>query len=264
MSSPRSMFSGTIQIGLVNVPITLGKSWSDERETSLKQVCICHKQPIDRSERCSVDHTSPVSKLYAVQVEEGVWRPIDENEMAQIESDTTSKILDVIDVQPVSKLPLLYATGCYYCRHDKKAKMEPTAMATLVASLTKGNLGLVCKWGNASREKLCVITAEAGILILRVIPFLENVRVASTAEREHFRAKPDPKNVTKMTELLDAIQNPNGFQYAEHHDEGLRLRTEAVERIIAGKKSEPRPEPKMPEQTDIFAMIDAAIAEVRS
>jgi non-homologous end joining protein Ku len=263
--SPKSMFTGTIELGLVNIPITLGKAVGDEREGSLKQVCRCHQKPIDARWRCAVSHEYTTDTVAAVQVGDDEWRLIDEAEMQQIEEATKSKILTVLDVQPTSKLPLMYAYGTYYVRHDAKSKMRPDAMATLVASMTKNHYGLVTKWGNSAKEKLCFITAESGVLVLRLIPFWENIRVASSAEREHFKGKVQPKNVEKMDELLNAFRNPDGFKYAEYADAAIQLRQNAIERILSGEEPKPLPAPpKLDEPLEIEKMIDLAIAEARS
>jgi non-homologous end joining protein Ku len=260
------MFSGSISLGLVNVPITIAKAWGDEREGSLKQVCSCHKKPIDASWRCSVSMERCTDTVSAVQISDDEWRVISTDEMGKIEDATNSKVLEVLDVQPLARLPLLYATGCYFIRHDDKAKMRPEAMATLVASMTKAKVGLVVKWGNSTREKLCVIAAERGVLTLRVIPFWSGVRVPSKKERAHFSVKLKPRNVAKMDELLGALSNPEGFQYAEYQDEGLALRQAAVERILDGEEPVQRkaPEKIEEEDIDIFEMIDRAVAEVKA
>jgi non-homologous end joining protein Ku len=268
MASPRSMFSGAIQLGLVNIPITIGKSWGDEREQSLIVICDHSAEAgqiirIDRSEFCERCDGPPTNKRLAVQTGESEYKVLDDDQVADIEAATSSKILDVLDVQPLDKLPIMYSIGTYYIRHDSKSKMAPTALATLITSMAKNKVGLVVKWGNSTREKLCLLTVESGVLILRVIPFLDSIRVPSAKEREHFKVKVEKKNVAKMDELLDAIRNPNGFQYSEYRDEGLHLRQQAVERILKGEKPKRKAPPKVEPQIDIFEMIDNAVAEQR-
>lgn len=264
MSSPKTMFSGFLQLGLISIPITLGKAAEVQRESSLIQICD-HRDDednsevirIDRSERCSHCQGRPSNKKLAIEIDEGDFYVFDDNEMNEIEDATKLDSLIVTDVQPASKLPLMYSFGAYYLRHDTKAKIAPTAMATLVAAMMKTKLCLVCKLGNASRQKLCVISAESGLMVLRQVPFLDDVRIASDAERAHMRAPVNPNAVTKMGDLLHELQNVDGFEYASYNDEGLKLRTEAVDRILKGEKREQKKqENKTPEPVDIFALID--------
>ena len=80
MSSPRSMWSGTLRLGLLTVPITLAKATSEQREKALVTVCE-HGVPINRSERCGAgEETCTLSKSKAVQVGEDEYRTLEPNE----------------------------------------------------------------------------------------------------------------------------------------------------------------------------------------
>jgi non-homologous end joining protein Ku len=260
------MWTGTIELGLVNIPVTLAKAVDDKSESAIKQVCRCHSLPIDARWRCKETHELCTDTVPAIKIGEGDndWLEIDESEMVAIEDRTKSKILTLLDVQPVDTLPLMFAYGVYYVRHNAKANVEPTAMATLVAALSKSNYGLMVNWGSAANEKLAAITAEAGVLVLRLVPHWDRVRVASSMERAHFKGKLDKRNVERMTELLEAFRNPEGFQYPKYADEGQELRHALIERILNGEQMpEQAPAPKVdPDQ--FFEMLDKAIEEVRS
>jgi non-homologous end joining protein Ku len=268
MASPRTMHTTSIQLGLLNIACTVGKASSEERESAITTIAVDeHGQPaiIDRSERVAETGSTVYQKAKAVKMEDDSWRVISESEWDEIEKATKLPTLKVLDVQKLSKLPMMYSTGCYYLRFDTKAKQAPDAFAVLMAALTKTQTGLIVKWGaNASRQKLAVISAEAGVLIMRVIPFLTEIRVASKQERAHFKAEFTEREVEKMTELLREIQNPKGFQYAEYADEGLKLRSAAVDKIIAGEKPDEISEPEQQEQqTSIFDAIEAAVAGLK-
>ena len=127
MASPRSMFSGSIELGLVNIPITIGKAFEIQREGSLVEVASLPDgsiEPIIRNEHLESGETDWIKKK-AVKMDDG-WRIFDEAEYAAIEESTKTPTLKVLDVQPASKLPLLYSTGAYYVRHDPK----PSAVST--------------------------------------------------------------------------------------------------------------------------------------
>jgi non-homologous end joining protein Ku len=268
MSSPRTMFSGSIKLGLLNIPITIGKATEDGREHGLSQVCD-HSDDgrivrIDKSERCEICGGRPQHKAMAVKLPDSdEYRIFDTNELTAIEDATKSSVLKILDAQPLSKLPLLYSTGVYYVRHNVKSKTDAEAFATLAVTLSKNRMGLVCKWGNSAKEKLCVITSDRGVMMLRVIPFVDSIRPASSVEREHFSVKVNPKAMTKMDAFLHEISNPEGFAYANYSDQGLALRQAAVERVLAGEKPN-RPAPPKPEvePMDLDAMIEAAMADV--
>jgi non-homologous end joining protein Ku len=261
------MWSGPIELGLLNIPITIGKATGDLADYGISQVDVINGTAyrIDRSERNAKTGLPVENKQRAIEVEENHWRIIDSEEWASIENATKLPSLTVLDVVPLSRLPLMYSTGTYYVRHDDKAKVQPKAFKALMAALTKERAGLVCKWGNSARQKLVVINAERGIMILRTIPFLTDIRVASKRERAHFAAKVSNAEVEKMGELLNAIADPEGFQYDQYQDEGVALRSVAIKRILDGEEPE-KIEPPEQKQDDfnIFEAIDAALAEVKA
>jgi non-homologous end joining protein Ku len=263
-SSPKTMFSGTIEVSpLVNIPITIGKAYTEEREGSLVQVNVEN----GKAERIlKTEHLASgkkvTNKQHAVEVN-GELRVLESEEFAGIERATKSHILKVLDVKPLGKLPLTFSTGCYYVRMDEKAKVDHRAFKALALALAKLNVGLICKWGNSSRQKLVVISVESGVMLLRVLPFATDIRPASKTERAHWAIEVPERYVEKMSELLGEISK-NGEPWNVQQDEGLRLRREAVDRLLNGEEvtaAEPEPEPV---EVDYFEMIDNAIAAVKT
>lgn len=266
MASPRSMWSGSIELGLINIPITIGKAFSDERESSFVQVCYhgdaAGASKIERHEYCKQCDGQPQHKRSALAVEGG-YRIFDDTELGQIGVDTKTQSLIIEDIQPLDSLPMIFSIGCYYIRHDAKSKVQPRALSRLIAALGKTGFGLICKWGNSSKQKLCVISAERGVLILRVIPYLSEIRIASKKEREHWSVPNDDTETAKMVELMEAVRNPSGFQYASYSDKGLELRQEAIERLLSNA-SPPEPPNNSQPQIDIFEALEMAIAEQKA
>jgi non-homologous end joining protein Ku len=268
-SSPRTMWTGTIELdSLVTIPVNIGKAFSDTRESSLVTVCDHRKEanevvPVDRSERCKRCEGPPKNKVHAVEVEEGVYRIFEESEFESIEAATKTQILKVLDVQPLSKLPLMYSTGCYYVRPDMKVKgANAKPFKALCLALAKDNLALVAKWGNSSRQKLVVISVVDGVMILCTLPFVEDIRPAAKMERAHWSQEIHTREFEKVGELLTEIHK-RGSRWSEQYDEGLRMRQEAVEKILNDEDVE-IPKVAEVEPGDFFDKLDIAIAAVRS
>lgn len=265
MASPRSMFSGVIQLGpFINIPITIGKATDDPREKSLVEICnhgdAVGATRISRSEYCKQCHGSPKHKEKAVEVEDG-YKILSTQDLEDIDEADGGATLKLIDAQPVSELPMTYSLGTYYVRHDDNAKTTADAIATLAATMMVERLALIVKW----KRKLCAITAHRGVLVLRIVPYAENVRRPSDKERAHMKVKVDSRAVSKLGKLLREFQDEDGFDYQAQHDDGLAKRQAVVDRIRSGldrpRKAPPR---KQKEPIDFEKMIDQAIAEVRN
>jgi Ku protein len=263
MASPRSMWSGSIQLGLLNVPITVGKSWTEEREKSLVQLCADHKVPIDRTERCGAGHeTCSLVKVRGVQVSEGEYKALDAAQYAHIEDSTKSDMLTILDAQPVYELPLEYGTGTYFLRPDKKVKGSVTPFAVLVKAMRKSDYGLIVKWCRSARQQLAVIHVNVdGLLVLTTIPYVNELRTAGDQERAHMEVEPDDAHVDLLVDLLEATSNEEGFQHDAYKDDGLVMRARAVNEILSGKTEEKKPEPVQNVGQDIMAALKASIAQ---
>jgi DNA end-binding protein Ku len=265
MSSPRSMWSGTITLGLVSIPVTVGKSWADERETSLRVICADHKAPIDRTERCGAGEKScSLTKVRGVEMEDGEWRAFKEDEYAAIEDATKSDTLEIVTVQKEWDLPLEFGTGTYYVRFNDKSKGHaPDAFAHLIATLNQRDEGAVVKWCRSARQRLAILHADGqGHLLLTTIPFANELRPAGKLESAHQHVEIQGEIVEQMGHLMDALgQEP--FDHAAYADEGLKLRTEAVEKILGGEKLQDRRDKKDEGQKvpDLMAKLQQSIEQ---
>ena len=262
MSSPKSMWSGSISLGLLNLPITIGKTWSDERVTDLVTLCKDHKVKIDRTERCGKgEKDCTLEKVKGVQVSEGEFRVLSDNEYEAIETATKDEALRILDVQKIQDLPLDYGTGSYYIRHDTKAKgVDAKALATFTQALYNSDLGVVVKWASSANQKLAVIhTTMDGTLLLTTIPYVTEWRPPGKAENEAKQVEVDPAEVRMMRDLLKA-QGQESFDHSRYSNVGVVLRAQAVEKILAGEKLDEKPEPKEQGQAvNLMAQMKASI-----
>lgn len=66
------------------------------------------------------------------------------------------------------------------------------------------------------------------------------------------------RTVERVADLLREISNREGFDYPAHQDDGLRLRQEAVDRVLAGERLE-KIERKENPATDLMGDILASL-----
>ena len=265
MSSPRSMWSGTISLGLVSIPVTVGKSWSDAREEHLRGVCGTHAVPIDRTERCPGDESCLLdNKQKGIELDSGEWKILRENEYAAIEDATKSDTLEILTVQKEWDLPLEFGTGTYYVRFNDKAKGHtPDAFAHLIATLNQRDEGAVVKWCRSARQRLAILHTDGrGHLLLTTIPFHEELRAPGKAESAHQHVEIQGEIVTQMGHLMDKL-GTQPFEHAAYEDEGLKLRRDAVEKILGGEQLQEKREQKDEGKKvpDLMARLQASIDE---
>jgi DNA end-binding protein Ku len=260
MASPRSFWTGSLRLGLMNIPVSLGKGSNTTREKALTTVCAVHGTPPDRSERCDECGGPPASKQKAVQLGDGTYRKFSENEIIAIESASENEALDVLDVQPVNQIPLHYAIGTYFVRPKDRAATQ--AFKILFEALERNNLALITKLCTKSGQKLCVIHPVQGVLMLQQIPMWVDLREPGEAELAHEHVEADDKAIDMAVQLLEAVRNPDGFEWEGYSDEGLRLRQEAVDRVLEGH-TEPVPEAQPEPVADIMDQLAESISKIK-
>lgn len=267
MASPRSMWSGSITLGMLNVPVTIGKTWADEREPNLRDVCACHGQPIDRTERCSVTNEPPQGKTKGVQLAEGDWHKFSENEVEAVESATKSDTLEILEQRPQWDYPIEYGTGTYYVRYAPPKKGSTAgldAFALLVAAL--GDNAVLVKWCRTATQKLCVLRVnEHGTLLLTQLPMHAEYREPGNLESAHKGVAVDQKVLAMAKKLLASKNGKGDFDWSAYTNEGVALRTAMVDKILDGEKipeDVPKDEGKRP-ASDLFALLSESIEDMK-
>jgi Ku protein len=260
MASPRSSWTGTFVLGLLNVPVSLAPAVSEEREKSLKELCNCHKKPIDGSHRCSVTMEPPEGKVKGVEDAQGNWRVLSEADLDGIESATASKEITFEEAQSSKNLPIEYATKTYFVRAEKDNRAAAQGYKTLLQGLLKSKLALVAKWGSRNRERLIVVepSADKQMLLLRTLPMKHELRTPGDQELAHQNAEVPKQAIEMAANLIEQFQTPE-FLYESYTDEGLNLRQKAVDKILAGEAIEV-PEEKQEDVPDIMAQLEASMA----
>lgn len=263
MSSPRTSWSGAIQLGMLNVPISIAPAAKELKETSLKDICTKHKAPVSRNERCDECEGRPEGKTKGIQIVEGQWRVFDSNEYIAIENATKSDVMEILDVQDVSEFPLHLGMGTYFVRPDKNAKGSEMIFALFASAIEAANYGCVVKWGTATREKLMVVYVKDRVCYMTMIPMPTEARTPAELETVHHAVEVDSTQQAALTELLSAHRSPSGFEWDSYEDMGLLRRQRAVERVLDGNtEAIETVEQSDKPATDIMDAIKASLDQV--
>ena len=262
MASPKSSWTGMIQMGMFSIPVSVAPATVEQKEESLKDLCSCHQLPIDRSERCRKGGTD-YQKVKGVQDSEGNWRKLNENEIANIEMATKSTTLEVVESQPIENLPVLFGTRAYFIRPATDNRAAATSYGILTEALAKSGNALVTKWCSRTRQKLVAIREYEGMLYMQVLPMPNELREPGALETAHKDIEV-PGNAVEMTvQIINQYQPSEGFNHEAYEDIGLTMRRDAVDKVLAGDISEGEDlgmdEPQ--QVPDVMEMLEATMQE---
>lgn len=258
------MWKGSISLGMLTIPISVGKSWGDETDPSLKDVCTCHGLPIERHERCKVTGDRPEGKTKGVAVidateADGVrWHAMDKSEWDNIKQQTKSFSLDILDIQPLDTIPMHFSIGTYYCRAENGSER---AFAIFAEVLERHKMAAVTKWCRDTKQKLAVLHVWDGILLMTVLPFRSAWRAPGEAERAHLkedvRSQVNMREVAVAEQILNAMSSPLGFAWESYRDDGVALRAQVVDRMLTGLQPAHRPVDRT--VPDLMAALEATL-----
>lgn len=256
MASPRSIWRGQIQVALVSINVTIGKATFEAQEERLKSLCTCHGQPIERHERCAKTGERPEGKVKGVQLDSGRWKRLSRKQQEKIDEVTSSKTLELLCIDELSNFPLEFSESTYYVRPATNA--DKKAFRTFVYALWAKHLGMAVKWFHRNHDNLAVlrpIVVDNGpVLVMQVIPFIDEFRRPGDLESDFRSVDMNIAEVTAMEDLLASSVKP--FKWVDYRDEGLRVRSEITEDILARQKSR-QDRPTIP------SLLDALEASLR-
>jgi DNA end-binding protein Ku len=250
----RSIWSGSLVFGLVNIPIKL-YSASEDKSLNLTMLHKKDNSPIRYAKICKAEEKEityqEVVKGYEYEKGEYVVLTDKDFEKANVES---SHAIEVIEFTDESELDLRFFDKPYYLEPDKSADK---AYALLRDALIKAKKIAITKFMLHNREHLGVLKPINNLLVLNRIRFATEVR--SPAELKL------PKiNLNNNEELEMALalikQLTKHFKPEQFHDTYIEDLEKAINIKLKGKKAVLKT--KIPQKTTAVNLMKALKASL--
>ncbi len=235
----RAIYSGNLQLALLNVPVKLYKANKDA-DVHFKNVhAICHT-PINLKKWCGKCNTEAkeLNKGFELAKDQIVEFSEIELEAVAVAESRQIKIEKVIDA---SEMPIIATDSIYYLAPDKYAEHTYSLLAK---ALQVKPVILIARLIMRSKEHLCAISYYDGGLMLRTLhwhdelnpikPLLEKIEAVSDEELQ------------LATMLLDKYRAP--FGHESFHDTYREKVIEMLQKKMKGETitiTEVKVEPKV-------------------
>ena len=222
---PRSIWKGSMQFGMVNIPVALYVATESTSKVSFNLLCPDHKTRIKNKRWCPVGEHEVASTVKGYEYEKGQYVMFDDDDLQKLPLKS-SRTIDIAGFIKAADLPgELYYQSAYYLEPDKAAQ-KPYAL--LKKTLEKTGRVAIAKFALRERERLVSLHPLDGALVLNTLHWPDEIRSSEDLNVPD-DVKVSPAEI-KMAESLVEMMAME-FDPAEFHDDYK----EAFEKIVEAK-----------------------------
>jgi DNA end-binding protein Ku len=259
---PRSIWSGAISFGLVNVPVKLYSAVSRKtvrfHQLNGKTGHRIAQKRVDSVTNEEVSYDDIV-KGYELTKESYVVITPDELDALDPEKTRTIDIEDFVDLADIDPI---YYDHPYYLVPDKGAAK---AYGLLLQAMQESEKVAVARVVIRSKEQLVAIRpAPGGVLTMETMIFADEVVAPEEIDDlpESKDLKVSDREVKMAQQLIDSLSSD--FAPDKYRDEYREKVLELIERKAAGEEIAVQPEAPEPKKVpDLMAALEASLAAVR-
>ena len=259
---PRSMWSGAISFGLVNVPVKLYSAVSRKtvrfHQLNGKTGHRVAQKRVDSATGDEVNYEDIV-KGYELTKDRYVVITPDELETLDPEKSRTIDIEDFVDLADIDPV---YYDHPYYLVPDKGATK---AYGLLLNAMEQSGKVAVARVVLRSKEHLVAIRPAPGnVLTMETMLFADEVVAPEELDDlpEGKELKASDRELTMAQQLIDSLSSD--FEPGKYRDEYREKVLELIERKASGEEIAVQPEAPEPKKVpDLMAALEASLAAVK-
>ena len=236
---PRSIWKGSMQFGMVNIPVALYVATESTSKVSFNLLCPDHKSRIKNKRWCPVGDHEVASTVKGFEYEKGQYVIFDEDDLEKLPL-RSSRAIEIAGFIDESELPgTLYYQNAYYLEPDKAAS-KPYAL--LKKTLEKTGRVAIAKFALRERERLVSLHPLDGTLVLNTLHWPDEIR--STEELnlpEDVKISPaEIKMAESLVEMMAMKFDPSEFkdEYKEAVDKIVEAKVKGREDLVEAPEQE--------------------------
>jgi DNA end-binding protein Ku len=259
---PRSIWSGAISFGLVNVPVKLYSAVNRKtvrfHQLNGKTGHRIAQKRVDSSTGDEINFEDIV-KGYELGKERYVVITPDELESLDPEK---SRSIDIEDFVDISEIDPVYYDHPYYLVPDKGAAK---AYGLLLQAMEESGKVAIARVVLRSKEQLVAIRPAPGnVLMMETMIFADEVvppdAIDDLPEAKDLKAS--DREMKMAQQLIDSLSSD--FEPEKYHDEYREKVLELIERKASGEEIVVQPEAPAPKKVpDLMAALEASLAAVK-
>jgi DNA end-binding protein Ku len=255
---PQSIWKGSISFGLVSIPVRLFSA-TEEKDISFRQVHREDGGRIRYKRVCAVDGEevayADIAKGY--ELPDGEMVVLDDDDFANLPI-SSSRSVEVLSFVPAEQIDAVQMSKPYYC--DPTGDVKPYLL--LRDALEKSDRVAVVKVALRQRERLAMLRAREGVLVLQTLLWPDEVR-APKLDLAEDDVKIREQELAMAESYITALSGD--FEPEEFSDQYRHALEEVIEAKVAGKEvvapaEEPAPSGQV---VDLMEALRRSVAEAK-
>ena len=256
---PQSVWKGSISFGLVSIPVRLFSA-TEEKDISFRQVHREDGGRIRYKRVCSVDGEevayADIAKGY--ELPDGEMVVLDDDDFANLPI-SSSRSVEVLSFVPAAQIDAVQMSKPYYC--DPTGDVKPYVL--LRDSLEKSDRVAVVKVALRQRERLAMLRARDGVLVLQTLLWPDEVREPKL-DFSGDDVKVRDQELAMAESYINALSGD--FDPSEFSDEYRGALEEVIDAKVAGREvvAAPEEESSSGQVVDLMEALRRSVAEAKA
>ena len=259
--APRSIWSGSLSFGLVNVPVQMLSATRD-RQIRFHQLDSKDNTPIEVHRFCSEEDVEvPYDEIVAgYEIEKDTYVMLTDEELSAAQPEKT-KTIDIDEFVEIEDVDPIYYDHPYFLV-PVGGEGASRAYELLREVMEREGRVALGRFVLRNREYLAAIRPRGGRLTLTTMVFDDELRPTGPVRDLVGDAKAGKNEVDAAVELIEAMSTEwEPEKYEDRHRKRLR---ELIEAKGEGQKIEPIDDGEAPSEVpDLMAALEATLAKAK-
>jgi DNA end-binding protein Ku len=253
--APRSLWNGTIAVGLLTVPVKLHTA-TESKTVHFHEVHERDGARIEHRRYCTkedaeVDYDDVVK---GYEISQGTYVVLDDDEVKAAAGDRTH-VIDVEETVLADEIDPVFYDQTYRLGAGEDGGPAYRVLHDALEQTGRVALG---RFTFHDRERLAAIgAAEKGVLVLHVMRFADTLVPASQIEVKAPSKKPTKREIDMARKLVETLHEP--FKPARFKDEYRAAVLKMIKRKAKGEEIERPSKPQREDTDDLMAALQASL-----
>jgi DNA end-binding protein Ku len=256
----RSLWSGSLSFGLVNVPVRLVSAARD-LDHHFRQLHETDGVTIEQRRYCSKENTEVGWEEIAHAYEEGDNQVVvTDEELASVQPRKT-RTIDIEAFVDLAQIDPMYFAHPYFLIPAGESEGTLRAYRLLAEAMADTERVALGRFVMRTKEYLAAVRARGEALSITTMRFHDEVRPTDPIPTGG--KKPTPKQLEHATKLIEAMATE--WKPDRYEDEYRKRLRSVIDRKRKNKKIEvPKPQPEPSPAEDLMAALEQALEDVQT